>query len=213
MKQPLELTGQRFGKLTALRRAENVGRDTAWLCRCDCGAETVVRTAYLRRGKARSCGCDAESPKLAGSACFDLTGMRFGKLTALEPLGKSGRTYKWRCRCDCGGECAAAVANLRNGHTRSCGCESRAPRVHNVEGTCVEVIRSNRLRVNNTSGAVGVERYRESCWRASICFKGERHYLGLFSRFEDAVQARKEAEEKYFGAFLADYDARQTAMS
>ena len=54
----LELTGQRFGKLTVLAPAENIRKRTAWLCRCDCGQETVVTTARLRNGLRTSCGCD-----------------------------------------------------------------------------------------------------------------------------------------------------------
>ena len=206
----LDLTDQRFGKLTVFARAENIGRDTAWRCRCDCGREVTVRTANLRKGNTRSCGCDRPGPRLEGSNCLDLTGQRFGKLTAVEPMGKTGHTYKWRCRCDCGGECFAAVANLRNGHTGSCGCEnSAAPRITIVDGTCVELIRNNPLRSNNTSGCTGVVwRKKIGRWSADIGFKGERHFLGLYDRFEDAVRARKEAEAKYFGSFLAEYDAR-----
>ena len=211
----LDLAGQRFGMLTVLRRAENIGRDTAWLCRCDCGSELAVRTGYLRKGMTHSCGCDFRDNKLAGTTRLDLTGQRFGKLTAVKPLGKSGQTYKWLCRCDCGNECAVAVANLRNGHSRSCGCESKLPieSLHYVDGTNVELIRKNTMRANNTSGVVGVERFRQDRWRASICFKGERHFLGLYDRFEDAVRVRKEAEEQYFGAFLADYDAKNAVAA
>ena len=54
----LDLTGQRFGKLTVLAPAENIRKRTAWLCRCDCGQETVVTTARLRNGLRTSCGCD-----------------------------------------------------------------------------------------------------------------------------------------------------------
>ena len=50
----LDLTGQRYGKLTALRPAENI---RAWVCRCDCGKEVVVRTNALRTGHTASCGC------------------------------------------------------------------------------------------------------------------------------------------------------------
>ena len=122
----LDLTGQRFGRLTVIASAENVGRDTAWLCRCDCENEVTVRTCYLRKGKTHSCGCDFRENRLDGTNRLDLTGQRFGKLTAVESLERGpGRNYRWRCVCDCGGECAVTVANLRNGHTRSCGCESR----------------------------------------------------------------------------------------
>ena len=202
----------RASALAGLRwscRSENIGRDTAWLCRCDCGAETVARTASLRRDKKRDCGCASGEPKLSGTARLDLTGRRFGKLTAVEPLGQgTGRTYKWRCLCDCGNECAVAVANLRNGHTRSCGCEIRGPNITLVDGTCVELIRNNPLRSNNRSGATGVTwRKKDRRWCAEIGFKGKRYYLGLYDRFEDAVRARKEAEAQYFGSFLAEYDA------
>ena len=216
----LDLTGQRFGKLTVVSRAENIGRDTAWLCRCDCGGEKAVRTANLRKGRTRSCGCGLTGPMLPGTKQLDLTGQRFGKLVAVAPVAEPDRrgTYKWLCRCDCGGETAVAVSNLRNGHTRSCGCESRLSleSLHYVDGTNIELIRKNTRRSNNTSGCAGVVwRKKDRRWSADIGFQGKRYYLGLYERYEDAVRARKEAETRYFGAFLADYDARaeQEAVS
>ena len=56
----------------------------------------------------------------------DLTGQRFGSLTALEPLPerKFGQMV-WRCRCDCGETVDVARSSLSSGHTRSCGCLRR----------------------------------------------------------------------------------------
>ena len=59
-RKKLDLTGQRFGKLTVLEPAANVSTKTAWLCRCDCGKEAVVTTQRLRDGHRTSCGCDKE---------------------------------------------------------------------------------------------------------------------------------------------------------
>ena len=59
-RKKLDLTGRRFGKLTVLEPAANAGTKTAWLCRCDCGKETVVTTQRLRDGHRTSCGCDKE---------------------------------------------------------------------------------------------------------------------------------------------------------
>ena len=53
---------------------------------------------------------------------IDIAGQRFGRLVALEPVGRSQRAVTWRCRCDCGNETVLRGTNLRNGHTRSCGC-------------------------------------------------------------------------------------------
>lgn len=52
----VDLAGQRFGNLTVVVRADNIGRHPAWLCRCDCGKEVVFRADYLKT-KAISCGC------------------------------------------------------------------------------------------------------------------------------------------------------------
>ena len=56
----------------------------------------------------------------------DITGQKFGKLTAIEYLGlvKNKKTY-WRCQCDCGNEKIATYYDLRNGHVQSCGCLRR----------------------------------------------------------------------------------------
>ena len=54
----LDMTGQRFGRLVVLERAENGHRGKVyWQCRCDCGKETSVRGDHLRYGFVRSCGC------------------------------------------------------------------------------------------------------------------------------------------------------------
>ena len=53
-----DLTGQRFGRLVVIERvgSDNQKRAT-WLCRCDCGCETIVASSYLINGDIRSCGC------------------------------------------------------------------------------------------------------------------------------------------------------------
>ena len=51
----------------------------------------------------------------------DLTGLRFGKLIAVEYLGKS----KWKCLCECGHYKIAKASNLKAGVTWNCGCEKR----------------------------------------------------------------------------------------
>lgn len=53
----LDLTGQRFGRTTALERGPNKGKKTTWRCVCDCGDERTVTTDCLTRGGSLSCGC------------------------------------------------------------------------------------------------------------------------------------------------------------
>lgn len=48
----------------------------------------------------------------------DITGQKFGKLTAVKFVGKS----RWECLCDCGNTSIVLTANLKRHNTKSCGC-------------------------------------------------------------------------------------------
>lgn len=58
-----DITGQRFGKLVAIKLIPKEERtwsnkERAWLCKCDCGNEVIVRQRNLLSGRpTRSCGC------------------------------------------------------------------------------------------------------------------------------------------------------------
>ena len=59
----IDLTGEKFGKLTVIELAEDHITESGnhvkqWLCKCSCGNEAVIRGSYLRMGKVKSCGCD-----------------------------------------------------------------------------------------------------------------------------------------------------------
>lgn len=97
-----DLCGQRFGKLTVIRRVEgtqsNRARADSWLCRCDCGNESVVLGSNLVRGHTKSCGCIKLN---------NLTGQHIGSLTVLGRSDKYATRGKrsvrlWECKCDCG---------------------------------------------------------------------------------------------------------------
>lgn len=116
-------------------------------------------------------------------------------------------------------------AYLMTGHTKSCGClQSRIvyENMKFVGGTSVTLLEKadTHLIDSNTSDYNGVyQDKRNSKWRAQISFKGKTYYLGAYERIEDAVKARKRAEEHLYGEFLQWYyhvyqtDARDTGSS
>lgn len=57
MPKRVDITGRRYGRLVAVRRAGTVGKNAQWLCRCDCGETALVALHMLRQGFTRSCGC------------------------------------------------------------------------------------------------------------------------------------------------------------
>lgn len=110
----LDLTGKRFGMLTVAKRAENINGRVAWLCKCDCGNEKVVKSIYLTTGDTRSCGCLYEK---------DLTGQKFGRLTVIKKTSKrENGEIVYKCICDCGNEALVKRSYLTTGGTKSCGC-------------------------------------------------------------------------------------------
>lgn len=57
MTAPIDLTGHQYGRLVVAAPAGHRGKHRTWLCRCDCGADTVVAGHHLRSGATTSCGC------------------------------------------------------------------------------------------------------------------------------------------------------------
>lgn len=121
-----DLTGQRFGRLTVLHRAENARNLLRWCCRCDCGKETIVLGNNLKNGDTTSCGCQKynRQPKQKD----DLTGKTFGELTIIKkvecPVNSlhATRTSWWLCKCSCGKEVVKSREYLRASRRASCGC-------------------------------------------------------------------------------------------
>ena len=124
--RPTIAVGFRVGMLTVEKRtAEKKNGYSVWLCRCDCGGEIKLDTRCLQRGTVRDCGCVTK----AKPGTTDITGMRFGKLVALEQTDerKNSGSAVWLCKCDCGNICKASFHQLRAGYRKSCGCLSHPP--------------------------------------------------------------------------------------
>lgn len=63
---------------------------------------------------------------MRGSNFKDITGQKFGRLTAIERAGVNKYNYAtWKCVCECGKEVVVSGNSLRNGNTKSCGCYNR----------------------------------------------------------------------------------------
>jgi hypothetical protein len=74
------LTGQTFGRLTAVERAENTADGRArWRCRCLCGTVKTVAASELTKGGTRSCGClgDEQRKRNAQAQCHDLSRLHY----------------------------------------------------------------------------------------------------------------------------------------
>lgn len=118
-----DITGQRFGRLVAVKPHRDSNGNWKWECKCDCGNTTYVSSGLLKSGNTKSCGC-LHREMLLERRMEDLTGQRFGKLQVIRYVKREGENV-WECKCDCGNTTFVNGYKLKTGHTSSCGCKNR----------------------------------------------------------------------------------------
>lgn len=208
----IDLTGNKFGELTVLKeRPERLRKEKAWICKCSCGKDTVATQGQLLRGVKKSCGC---LRKKSPANTLNLAGKKFGKLTAIQRAGatKDGLAL-WLCKCDCGGQIESTATSLKNGTTVSCGClrpkqmeNARKDLTENktIDGVIVPLL-TKKVRSDSKTGQKGVHKRSKKgkeYFEVSISVKRKRIYVGTFKNIEDAIRARKMAEEKYHYPYI-----------
>lgn len=142
-------------------------------------------------------------------AKIDMIDKKFNRLTVLsESVVDSHGQITYICRCECGNIVEGIRGrDLRSGNTKSCGCLNKEKYVERINKNTVNhsnisYIKSKKLSVRNTTGVGGVCPTKRGLYRATIGHKGKQIYLGEFSKLEDAVKARKDAEKIYFDSVL-----------
>ncbi len=148
--------GYQVGSLTVTSpTGQRKGGYTIWCCHCACGGEILLDTRCLQRGTVTHCGCISK----VRPGQRDITGMRFGKLVAIEPTGTAaGGSAIWRCLCDCGGQVCAPLHQLVAGYRKSCGCLGHPARKDYVG------VRFGRLTVMAYAGKQdGMHRWKCIC--------------------------------------------------
>lgn len=133
----LDITGQKFGRLTAIRFSHiNHYNEDCWFCICDCGRELIRNGRSMRRGHTTSCGCSRR--RKLSKPRIDLTGKKFNKLLVLSLSDRKGKWTFWNCLCDCGKKTLVRCSHLTSGGTRSCGClKSEVRTIHGKSGSSI----------------------------------------------------------------------------
>lgn len=192
----MDLTGKRFGKLTVLYAAEEDYKYgdpdhprlmQRWVCKCDCGRVRTVLQNNLIRGRTKSCvECNTADNKLK-----DMTGMKFGLLTVIErapdKIVSGKQVTHWYCECDCGNPEIISVSghNLRNGHTKGCGCKIGGV-THGMHGTRIYGIYRGMITRCENPNCKSYHRYGGR--GIYICTEWRDKYSG-FTRFYDWATA------------------------
>lgn len=86
----VDLTGNRYGRLSIIKRAENKDKRTMWLCKCDCGNEKIIGGKDITSGKTKSCGCMTREITIKNNTKHNLSGTRLYSIWN----GMIGRCYR-----------------------------------------------------------------------------------------------------------------------
>jgi hypothetical protein len=226
--KPVDLKGRKFGRLTVIKDSgKRSHRAVLWEAECECGKTILVTGNSLKRGNTKSCGClNKEVQKQLGEKIKsektknDLNGQKFGKLTVIKiRTGHKSNNTKlgayWECKCECGNEIIVQRQHLLRKGVVSCGCKQRenaSIAIETLRENCFKENThlgklNNGLQKNNTSGIRGVSYDQgKQKWIVTIGFQKRNMKMGQFNNIEEAIKARKLAEEKYFQPILEKYN-------
>lgn len=181
----LNLIGQQFGYLLVLREdieKTKIKRASYWFCQCKCGKEVSVCGSKLKAGLTQSCGC-LQKERASLASRIDLTGQHFNHLTVLEDDGLINGQLFWKCQCDCGKIISVRSADIRSGHTKSCGCvksfgEERIIKVLNELGIKFETQKRFPNLKGEHNGQLSYDFYLPELSILIEC-QGKQHYQSI----------------------------------
>lgn len=137
-------------------------------------------------------------------------GTQFGYWTVIELPDATRHDYVL-CRCICGKEKLIYVYNLIQGKSLSCGCKRKegdslaledgrklTAKVHRAHVAIKYAGFGREINKNNSTGVPGVSVFRNDRYRAYINIGRKQIHLGFFDKLDDAKEARKVAEQRYF---------------
>lgn len=140
-----------------------------------------------------------------------MIGQKVGRWTILGEFRK-GRFLYYECRCDCGTLRDVKANSIRSGRSKSCGCLRRDRALDIISENSKSRIETNAAfhtnfhaiertapYKNNKSGHKGVYWCKsQGIWKSHITVQKRTIYLGGYHDIRDAIQAREDAEKKYF---------------
>jgi hypothetical protein len=227
--------GEKYGRLTIVGISRGKGKNAK--CVCDCNPNRIVekRLSNIISGHTRSCGCLERENRSSRHIFnkYDLSHEDYG--IGYDQRGNSFlfskedyeliKNYTWNVNPQ-----HKYVVNSRGNirmHRLIMGVKESSMDVDHINHiqsdnrrenlrvvTHAINSRNNKPGINNTSGRTGVfYNKRRDTWYARITVDRKDYHLGTYKSKEDAIEARKKAEEKYFGEYSYDESMKIAATN
>ena len=198
-------TGMVFGKLTVLNYVGmNTAHKSLWECKCECGNITTIISGQLASGQTKSCGCIIPNFKHGGWKKSSYNTWRAMVRRCNNPKDKDYYKYgavgikvcpEWLDYLNFEKDMGEPVGKETLDRIDSYGdytkenCRWASPTVQ---------ARNIRTPKTNTTGYIGVSKVYGK-YMAKITHMKKSYYSKVFDTIEEAVEARKELELKYWG--------------
>lgn len=205
------LKGLKFNMLTVIEYSHmDKNNGAIWDCLCDCGKSTLVATSRLSKGYTKSCGClRLEEANKSNTTHGQINTPLYRRWASIKSRCKNlenptygGKGIQYDERWE---NFEAFYEDMAEGFSEYLEID----RIDVTEGYSKENCRwvthnennyNKNKQSNNISGKTGVSYIeRLSKYRAYITVDGKQINLGIYSNIEDAIDARKAGELKYYG--------------
>ena len=214
----IDLTGKTFGRLTVMALSEppkpTKYKALYWLCRCDCGNQTIVSGGNLSSGKIKSCGCLrkelTEKNKKHGmcdtrlyhiyqamkARCFNANHNKYknyggrGISICCEWLGENGfQTFaEWSMSNGYSDELSIDRIDVNKGYSPE-NCRWTNSTIQNF---------NRRNRSINKTGHTGVMKRPNGKYVVQIPINKKPKHVGIYTTLEEAIEARERAKRKLY---------------
>lgn len=212
--------GRTYGNVTVLAISRE--KYFRYQCRCAlCGKEFFTQGGAFCEDGCPKCRAKAKDAQRVRELSEKYAGQKYGAFTikrvvkARKADTQGNHKFMAVCECSqCGKVSMRPLTVVINGRILRCACGRKkgldagrdAVEEARIEGTMIHAIKPERaINSNNRSGVKGVCQIKGRIgyqWRAYINVAGKQYHLGVFDNFQDAVYARKVAEEEAFGSII-----------
>lgn len=209
------LVGQTFFRWKVISRGEDYiypksgDRSARWICLCDCGKEKLVHGAHLKNGTSQSCGCyNIEQSSTHGLSqtrayaaywhmkrrCSENAPTKDKELYFDKGIGVCEQWDDVVVFFKDMGECPDGYELERIDGTLGYSAENC------IWASEFTQAQNRSTFKNNSSGKTGVSwSPQHEKWRVGISHNKTRYEGGLYSNFNEAVEAREQLELKFLG--------------
>lgn len=224
-----DLTGRTFGSWIVIGASEKSGYVK---CRCECGTVRDVYRQSLKNGKSTSCQACANR-RMAGQRSQEFLKKRkeqyIGQVingwkiidVYKNPSVKGNDLFCTALCPVCGRKSDMRLFQVKKiSKCKKCTNNVKlfSDAIHreaDVDGSSLVSVKSRlsgKVNQNSTTGHSGVFKDKNR-YRAVICFKGHKTYLGTYDTIEKAVAARKAAEELIYAPFLKEHEGWEEELA